>query len=288
MGNGRGVAGVPANSLRFDGSGRLVSGLPSNRGQSSAVLGLGAAAVVGQKVAGAGDEETDAQVGEAGVGPRSARDTAGGEMAAAGDGPTTTDRRSALKKVAAGAAVAWTIPTVLTLTATAAVASGVAGCAGCGDPALVNPGAETGDLTGWTSSGVAGVLAWAVVNTVDPGGTGTWMFWVDGGSDISTTVPVTTACADTGAHSFLLGFIYAASDNATALTAAVEFYQGTTPLATSSVVLPATPNPSPPPDYMTAPGSLAGSIPAGADSAVIRFTAGDVDALIDLVTMSFC
>jgi hypothetical protein len=199
------------------------------------------------------------------------------------------DRRALLTRLGVASAVAWSAPTILSMPAAAAATDPTGPCFGCQAPALVNPDAETGNLTGWTGLS-AGVQTWLSTNTVPPLGAGLHCFVIYGPTgSLAQTVGVPPACT-TGAHTYGLGFVYSAAFTATALTAQIEFFQGATSLQLDSVTLPSTPNPNPPPapGFVTAPGAVAGTIPNGADSATIRFLATAFDAVVDRVTLTFC
>lgn len=207
-----------------------------------------------------------------------------------GDSPADRrplDRRALLTRLGVASAVAWSVPTILSIPAAAAATDPPGPCFGCRAPALVNPDAETGNLTGWTGVN-AGVQTWLSTNTVPPQGAGLRCFVVYGPSgSLAQSVGVPPACT-TGAHTYVLRFVYSAAFNATALRAQIEFYQGATSIQLDSVTLPSTPNPNPPPGFVTAPGTLSGTVPNGADSATIRFLATDFDAVVDRVTLRFC
>ena len=286
MADAIGASGRTSASLGFDADGHPLSAPPpsppTTQGAAAVggigALGLGAAARRHQ--ADPGPDGKRVLDGSRGAGPADAR---GGIDPHAG-----LDRRSLLTRIGVASAVAWTVPAIVSLPSAAAASGPPGPCGGCQAPALVNPDAETGDLTGWTGVD-AGVQTWLSTNTLPPLGAGLRTFVIYGPTgSLAQSVTVPLACT-TGGHAYTLGFVYSAAFDATALRAEVEFLDGANAsLQTDSVVLASTPNPNPPPGFVTATGSLTGSVPGGAASATVRFLATDWDAVVDKVTLTFC
>ncbi len=287
MADAIGASGRTSTSLGFDADGHPLPGPPTTPPTqgAAAVVGLGALAAARRH-----------RSGDPRVGPPTDAGPTPTDTEPAGSEPTPgepegsrsgLDRRSLLTRIGVASAVAWTVPAIVSVSSAAAASGPPSPCGGCQAPALVNPDAETGNLTGWTGVN-AGVQTWLSTNTVPPTGGGLRAFVVYGPTgSLAQTVAVPPACT-TGSHTYAFGFVYSAAFNGTALRAEIEFLQGATPLQIDSVLLGSTPNASPPPGFVTAPGSLTGSVPNGADSATIRFLATDWDAVVDEVRLTFC
>lgn len=200
------------------------------------------------------------------------------------------DRRSVLGAIGVGAGVAWVAPVVLT--APAGAAASVPECGTCVAPDLVNPGAETGDVTGWTGTAAAHVWPFYANVTPQPG-SGSYLFLFQQSQDLSQAVGIPQDCGS-GTHSYTLGFDYLVSHfpvGPGAMTLEVELAAGPTVLQTDVFDLPTAvlDNPGPGLPFVPTPTSRSGTIPSGADSLTVRITShAAAPAVVDRFTLSFC